>query len=180
AAGGLPKGQTENRPLLFQVPCPHCSTVGQSATHHTGRPVQCAKCGRSFPVKSPAATPAVCRLEIASATTRGLIRGHNEDSFLVQQMSWSNRDERHEIALVVVPDGMGGHKGGEEASGIVIRQALSALAPLLNSAPSGRFKDATPAMLADTIDFAILEANRAVFRKAKEDGPFKGMGATAD
>jgi protein phosphatase len=93
-------------------------------------------------------------------------------------MSWSNRDERHEIALVVVPDGMGGHKAGEEASGIVIRQALSALAPLLNSAPTGRFKDATPATLADTIDYAMQEANRAVFRKAK-DPACKGMGATA-
>jgi protein phosphatase len=93
-------------------------------------------------------------------------------------MSWSNRDERHEIALVVVPDGMGGHEGGDEASGIVIRQALSALAPLLASAPTGRFKDATAATLADTIEYAIQEANRAVYRKAKGDGPFKGMGAT--
>jgi protein phosphatase len=120
----------------------------------------------------------VCRLEIASATTRGLVRGRNEDSFLVQQMSWSNRDERHEIALVVVPDGMGGHEAGDEASGIVIRSALSALAPLLNSAPTGRFKDVTPATLAETIDYAIQEANRAVFRKAK-DPACKGMGATA-
>jgi len=94
-------------------------------------------------------------------------------------MSWSNRDERHEIALVVVPDGMGGHEAGDEASGIVVRQALSALAPLLQSAPTGRFKDATPATLADTIDYAMQEANRAVYRKAKGEGPLKGMGATA-
>jgi protein phosphatase len=148
-----------------------------------GKLMKCGKCGRPFTTKpGTTASPApagVCRLEIASATTRGVIRGRNEDSFLVQQLSWSNRDERHEIALIVVPDGMGGHAGGDEASGIVIRQALSALAPLLNSAPTGRFKDVAPAMLADTIDFAMLEANRAVYRKAKGEGPFQGMGATA-
>jgi protein phosphatase len=142
-----------------------------------GVPVLCGKCKKSFTLKRPE-TPSVCRLEIASATTRGLVRGRNEDSFLVQQMSWSNRDERHEIALVVVPDGMGGYEAGDEASGIVIRKALAALAPLLNSAPTGKFKDATPAMLAETIDYAIQEANRAVYRKAKAPA-YKGMGATA-
>ena len=169
--------------MPVQVRCPHCAILSQIADPDIGKLVQCGKCGRPFTTRpgTPVSTSptGICRLEIASATTRGMIRGRNEDSFLVQQMSWSNRDERHEIALIVVPDGMGGHAGGDEASGIVIRQALSALAPMLNSAPSGRFKDATPSMLADTIDFAILEANRAVFRKAKEDGPFKGMGATA-
>jgi protein phosphatase len=164
--------------LPIQARCPHCASLCQVAEQHLGTPVQCAKCRQSFVVKAPSTNAAICRLEIASATTRGLVRGTNEDSFLVQQMSWSNRDERHEIALVVVPDGMGGHKAGEEASGIVIRQALSALAPLLNSAPTGRFTDATPATLADTIDYAIQEANRAVFRKAK-DPACKGMGATA-
>src|SRR5262249_50291032 len=52
------------------------------------------------------------------------------------------------------------------------------LAPMLASAPTGRFKDASAATLADTIDYAIQEANRAVYRKAKGEGPFKGMGAT--
>ena len=164
--------------MPIQARCPHCASLCQVAEQNLGKPVQCAKCRRSFVVKTGATNSAICRLEIASATTRGLVRGNNEDSFLVQQMSWSNRDERHEIALVVVPDGMGGHKAGEEASGIVIRQALTALAPLLNSAPTGRFADATPATLADTIDYAIQEANRAVFRKAK-DPACKGMGATA-
>lgn len=169
--------ETERDSLPIQTRCPHCATLCQVAEQNFGVPVQCGKCKKSFTVKRPD-TLNVCRLEIASATTRGLVRGRNEDSFLVQQMSWSNRDERHEIALVVVPDGMGGHEAGDEASGIVIRQALASLAPLLNSAPTGRFKDATPAMLAETIDFAIQEANRAVFRKAK-DPACKGMGATA-
>jgi protein phosphatase len=163
--------------LSVQTRCPHCATLCQVAEQNLGVPVQCGKCKKSFTLKR-SESAGVCRLEIASATTRGLVRGRNEDSFLVQQMSWSNRDERHEIALVVVPDGMGGHEAGDEASGIVIRQALASLAPMLNSAPTGRFKDATPAMLAETIDFAIQEANRAVYRKAK-DPACKGMGATA-
>src|SRR5262252_4974338 len=108
--------------LPVQTRCPHCSTLCQVAEPRDGLVVKCGKCGKTFAIKPPASSsspaapssraasePAVCRLEIASATTRGLIRGRNEDSFLVQQMSWSNRDQRHEIALVVVPDGMGGY-----------------------------------------------------------------------
>ncbi|MGH7222791.1 MAG: GYF domain-containing protein, partial [Gemmataceae bacterium] len=64
---------------------------------------------------------ASCRLVVGSATTRGRVRDHNEDSLLVQQCTWSNGAARHEVALVVVADGMGGHAAGERASGLVVR-----------------------------------------------------------
>src|SRR5262249_13648996 len=38
--------------------------------------------------------------------------------------------------------------------------------------------DSTAPELADTLDYAIREANRTVFRKAKSSAPYKGMGAT--
>jgi hypothetical protein len=62
-----------------------------------------------------------CRLAIGSASSRGLVRERNEDSLLVQQLTWINQDQRHEVALVVVADGMGGHQSGDRASGLVIR-----------------------------------------------------------
>ena len=55
------------------------------------------------------------KLATGSATDTGLVRGNNEDSFLV--------DATH--VLFAVADGMGGHRGGEVAS----RTAIEALRP---------------------------------------------------
>ena len=68
---------------------------------------------------SPTAT-GQSKLDIGSATSSGMVRPRNEDSFLVLNSSWANLDHRHEMAVVVVADGMGGHQAGERASGLVI------------------------------------------------------------
>jgi protein phosphatase len=52
------------------------------------------------------------------------------------------------------------------------------LAPLLNGALNGKFKDAAAPDLVQTIEYAIQEANRTVYRAAKNDPACKGMGAT--
>jgi protein phosphatase len=155
---------------------------------HLGAPVQCKKCARTFLVQIGAvaqappapAQPAMCRLDIACATSTGRVRKRNEDSFLVQYFTWFNLDQRHELALVVVADGMGGHEAGDQASGIAIRAAGSAVAPLLSGALSGQFKDSRDPMIAESMAYALQEANRAVFRKAQANPAFKGMAATAD
>jgi protein phosphatase len=121
----------------------------------------------------------VCRLDVGGATSPGRVRDRNEDSFLIQQLSWCNRDRRHEFAVVVVADGVGGHEAGDEASDLVIRTASGALTPLLTGALTGQFKDTSASVLADTIEYALQEANRTVFRKASAQGAAKGMGATA-
>jgi PPM family protein phosphatase len=122
---------------------------------------------------------AACRLTIGSATTRGRVRGRNEDSLLVQQCAWGNRDRRHDLALIVVADGMGGHQAGDRASGLVIRAMGGVLTPMLTAALGEQSPAPTPAVLAEALDRGLHEANRAVYQAARDDAACKGMGATA-
>jgi protein phosphatase len=153
------------------------------AEPHLGVPVRCAQCGLLFVARAtvlrqaPAAGPP--RLDIGSATSAGRVRAQNEDSFLVQHLAWSNRGERHEVALVVVADGMGGHEAGDRASGLVIRTVGGALAALLGGVLSGQFKGSTAPVLAEAVNAALQDANRVVQRAARDEGACKGMGATA-
>lgn len=82
----------------------------------------------------------------------GLVRSHNEDSFLVR------------TPLFVVSDGMGGHAAGEVASAIAV-ETIGNMAP------------AEPDDI--MLGAAIEEANRAVIKGAEEGRGKPGMGCTA-
>src|ERR1700678_3490760 len=126
--------------------CPHCITPCQVAEDHLGSPVRCFKCGQTFTVKpttlasKPPSTEPIpqnagaSRLEIAGFTSIGRQRNRNEDSFLVQHLTWSDLNQNHQLALVIVADGMGGHAGGEQAARLALRTIATILAPLLMGA----------------------------------------------
>lgn len=120
---------------------------------------------------------ASCRLNIGSATTRGRVRDRNEDSVLVQQCTWSNLAERHDVALIVVADGMGGHAAGERASGLVLQAMNKAIMPLVAAAVHDRVLTAEE--LDAALDLGLQEANRLVRDTAKDNAALKGMGSTA-
>lgn len=92
------------------------------------------------------------RLSWGARTDIGLVRGHNEDSFLVQP------------PLFAVCDGMGGHAAGEVASSIAV-QTIGAQAPIH----------------ADDIllGAAVEAANAAVIEGAATGKGKPGMGCTA-
>jgi protein phosphatase len=148
------------------------------ADAHLGMTVKCSSCGQLLMTRPTTVRPRP-RLDVGAATSPGRIRKRNEDSFLVQQLAWSNLDDRNDVALGAVADGMGGHDAGDRASGITIRTLGSCLAALLGGALSGQVKGPAPNVLAETLNYALLEANREVYRQAQADSASRGMGATA-
>jgi serine/threonine protein phosphatase PrpC len=57
-------------------------------------------------------------IEYTAVCDKGKVREANEDAYLVEP--WQNQDGS-EALLVVVADGMGGHRGGKEAADIAIK-----------------------------------------------------------
>ena len=124
--------------------------------------------------------PAPPRLEVGSATSVGLVRKRNEDAFLAQHFAWANVEGPREIALLVLADGMGGYEAGHQASRLAVETVAAALAPVLGGALTGDIKGLSHSILAENIDYALLEANRVVHRRGQSDPACKGMGATAE
>lgn len=94
------------------------------------------------------------RIESASRTHEGRVRTHNEDAFCV----------RDGDGLWAVADGMGGHEGGEWASGRIVRE-------LGKVCLDKGFEKACDAAKA-----AIAAANRQILDEGKKRG--KRMGST--
>ena len=96
---------------------------------------------------------------IAGATHVGVVRRVNQDAF-----GRFDDPERGET-LLVVADGLGGHRGGEVAS----QMAIDLLGPLVCSG------DDQPAL---RLTRAIEEANRQIHDAARVDYTLEGMGTT--
>ena len=97
----------------------------------------------------------------------GEIRKKNEDSFYVKAYG-----DRHMLAIVA--DGMGGYKGGKQASSIatkIISENIESLLPDLLNYTERRLKQ--------TIIKAIKSANEAILHSAGVSDELKSMGTTA-
>ena len=164
------------------MPCPHCNGPCLVADKYLGAPVQCSHCRRPFVARpaEPAEPPAPPRLEVGSATSVGRVRQRNEDSYLAQHSVWANVEGPWETALLVLADGMGGYEAGHQASRLTVETVAATLTPVLGGALTGEVQDLSPSVLAENIDYGLLEANRAVHRRAQSDPACKGMGATAE
>lgn len=91
-------------------------------------------------------------------TDNGLVRDHNEDAI------GCNED----IALAILADGMGGHRGGEMASAITVSTLLELITR----------ETINHSAVSHLIHGAITQANKNVFDSSKSNPHYRGMGTT--
>jgi serine/threonine protein phosphatase PrpC len=156
------------------ISCPTCRMQLRVPGDLRGRPVRCPGCKAVF-----AARPEPIRLHVSRATSPGRVRDRNEDGLLVAQLAWAAGGADHEIALMAVLDGMGGHAAGDRAAAVAAHGLASALLPRLAGLVAGVEPLPDDAGFLEMLDLALWEANRAVHRVAAEDQALTGMGATA-
>jgi protein phosphatase len=101
-------------------------------------------------------------MEVTSQTHEGMVRDHNEDSFLVDE----------ELGLYVVCDGMGGHRAGDVASKLAVETVRDRLRQSLKG------RHASEADLLAEVTSAIELANAEIRNAAAKNPDQKGMGTT--
>ena len=127
-------------------------------------------------------TRAPVRASVFGKTDLGRSREHNEDTFLVADLSTGNASlqpevRQHEIgprgSLFMVADGMGGAAAGELASAmaadLIYRHLATAWA---------RDSDATAERFAFRMKEAVELANEQIYGYAREHPEVRGMGTT--
>ena len=120
--------------------------------------------------------PTPLRHSIGAASDVGIVRDHNEDSYLVLNLGLDNDAQRRSLGCYIVSDGMGGHAAGEVASGLAIRGAADvflseyfARSLSLNEAYADDYAR-------DVARRAALQANEYVIREGRARD--NDMGAT--
>ena len=122
-------------------------------------------------------------IEIAGRTDVGLIREHNEDSFLYGNLETGDVFTENDggvlrvdavPSLLMVADGVGGAASGEIASSLATQVAFD---HLRERKQRGALKGAV--VIADSLQHAVLAANKAIHERSRADRAHHGMGTTA-
>ncbi|VAW66663.1 Protein serine/threonine phosphatase PrpC, regulation of stationary phase [hydrothermal vent metagenome] len=109
------------------------------------------------------------KIHITGITDEGLVREHNEDSI----------GSNEELGLLVLADGMGGHKGGEIASAIAVDTILQNLTATLPGISVGNINERTGYSLESmAVERAIEEANLKIYESSQKNSKYEGMGTT--
>ncbi|MBI5482632.1 MAG: protein phosphatase 2C domain-containing protein [Deltaproteobacteria bacterium] len=118
-------------------------------------------------------------VEVFGRTDIGLVREHNEDNYLVADLTRHERSLKPEArqytlaeggALFVVCDGMGGAVCGEVAS----QMAIDTVYELMQGGAPGATRD----VFSRRLRGAVQEANRRIFAYERADHSRSGMGTT--
>ena len=107
-------------------------------------------------------------LKVASVTDTGAIRSLNEDSIAADS----------ELGVLVLADGMGGHKAGDVASSLATNFVMEYLKPKLTEMAPSPFRSLGPCPEAIAVKTAIEKINRVIYSAAQADNKYAGMGTT--
>jgi len=130
--------------------------------------------------------PGAVEVRLCGRTDVGLIREHNEDSFVIVRLDDGTREPdklaAHTLGprgtLLVVCDGMGGAAAGEVASGMAIESLATTMLDGADvAAPDGVIDD-EQTHLARKLRGAARDANAKIFKEARENLTRSGMGTT--
>jgi PPM family protein phosphatase len=123
--------------------------------------------------------PRDIQLEVFGKTDVGLVREHNEDNFLVADVTGGTRSSEvldpfkislgEKGALLLVCDGMGGAAAGEVASQMAVDSIYEALA-VADPQPCDGF--------ARLLRRAVERANERIFIQSRDNQSERGMGTT--
>ena len=122
-------------------------------------------------------------VNVFGRTDVGRVRDHNEDSFLVADLTADNASLQPEVrthlvgshgSLFMVADGLGGAAAGEVASELAILTVQSELRAQWRAAP-----ERTAEVFARAIKAAAEAANAKIFAYAVEHPESRGLGTTA-
>lgn len=99
----------------------------------------------------------------AAETHVGKVRQENEDRYFADP----------EPAIFLVSDGMGGHRGGARASGIVVEDL-----PVMIENALDKLKVGTPRTVMSLLEKAIAEQSKQLQLEGTSESGYKDMGAT--
>jgi protein phosphatase len=124
-------------------------------------------------------------LDLVGRTDVGLVREHNEDSYIVIRLDDASREpdalRRHALGargtLCVVCDGMGGAAAGEVASSMAVESLAQTMLVDVPPPPDGANDDERTA-LGRKLRQAARDANAQIFREARNNLARSGMGTT--
>jgi len=103
-------------------------------------------------------------LEVALLTDVGQVRQYNEDSIAADV----------ERGIVVLADGMGGHRAGEVASRMATETLIARLGAAVDSSRANGHQHAPLLALGESIN----RANHAIHEAGRLDSRYRGMGTT--
>lgn len=107
----------------------------------------------------------VGKLQFFSLSDCGKRRTNNEDFAIAEAFK--------DYIILILADGMGGHNGGEVASGCGAKTALSCIKSKLKGT-------STPQEILDILSKAVKRANLEILAEAQAQASLEGMGTTMD